>query len=79
VNDLDAIVTSVADVGRMHDDPACIEPLLRDADDDYLVALARGTGAEAIVTGDKDLLEHPGLEPRAINAREACRLLRLLA
>lgn len=39
--------------------------------DDYLVALARESGAEAIVTGDKDLLDHPGLEPAAIGARSA--------
>ncbi len=31
-----------------------------------------------MVSGDEDLLEHPGLEPRAINARDACRLLGLL-
>lgn len=76
--DLDGIVTSVTSVGRMHDDPARIESLLRDADDDYLVALARETGAEAIVSGDKDLLDHPDLKPPAINAREACELLDLL-
>jgi putative PIN family toxin of toxin-antitoxin system len=76
--DLDAIVTSVTDVGTMYDDPARVEPLLRDANDDYLVALARSTGAEAIVSGDKDLLDHPDLEPRAINARDACNLLGLL-
>ncbi len=77
-SDLDGIVTSVTSVGTMHDDPARVESLLRDADDDYLVALARETGAEAIVSGDKDLLDHPGLEPPAINAREACELLDLL-
>jgi putative PIN family toxin of toxin-antitoxin system len=76
--DLDGIVTSVTSVGTMHDDPARVESLLRDADDDYLVALARETGAEAIVSGDKDLLDHPGLEPPAINAREACEMLDLL-
>jgi uncharacterized protein len=34
--------------------------VLRDPKDDYLVALARASDAEAIVTGDRDLLEHPG-------------------
>jgi hypothetical protein len=39
----------------------------------------REAGAEAIVSGDKDLLDHAGeLEPKAINAREACELLGLL-
>ncbi len=59
-------------------DPVDPEPVLRDPDDDYLVALARESGAEAIVSGDKDLLDHPGLGPRAINARDACKLLGLL-
>jgi len=36
-----------------------------------MVALARSGEAEAIVTGDKDLLEHAGLQPSAISAREA--------
>jgi uncharacterized protein len=59
-------------------DPKDIEGVLRDPDDDYLVALAQEAGAEAIVTGDKDLLDHAGeLEPRAINARDACELLGL--
>jgi putative PIN family toxin of toxin-antitoxin system len=61
------------------DDPADIEPTLRDPKDDYLLALGRQAGAEAIVTGDKDLLDHEGrLEPRAISLREACELLELL-
>jgi putative PIN family toxin of toxin-antitoxin system len=58
-------------------DPADVEPILRDPTDDYLVALAREAAAEAIVTGDKDLLEHTGLEPPAITARAACELLGL--
>ncbi|MBS1883567.1 MAG: putative toxin-antitoxin system toxin component, PIN family [Actinobacteria bacterium] len=76
--DLDGIVTSVTGVATMYDDPVRVEPLLRDADDDYLVALARQSGAEAIVSGDKDLLDHPGLEPPAIDARSTCKVLGLL-
>jgi putative PIN family toxin of toxin-antitoxin system len=76
--DLEGIVASVREVATEVDDPAEIVPLRRDPDDDYLVALARGAGAEAIVSGDKDLLDHPGLEPPAIDARSACRLLGLL-
>jgi predicted nucleic acid-binding protein len=46
--------------------------VLRDSDDDYLLALAAASGAEMIVTGDKDLLDHPGgLQPPAITARQA--------
>lgn len=64
--------------GSILADPAQIEPLLRDPDDDYLIALAREAGAEAIVSGDKDLLDHPDLEPPTIDARSACRLLGLI-
>ena len=38
-------------------DPDVIPPLVRDSNDDYLIALARGHGAECIVSGDRDLLE----------------------
>lgn len=57
--DLDGIVTSVTGVATMYDDPVRVEPLPRDPDDDYLVALARDVRAEVIVSGDKDLLDHP--------------------
>jgi uncharacterized protein len=53
-------------------DPVTGQSVLRDPADDYLVALARDAGAEAIVSGDKDLLEHPGLVPPAMTPREAC-------
>lgn len=76
--DLEGIVANVAEVATSYGDPTRVEPLLRDPDDDYLVALARESGAEAIVSGDKDLLDHPGLEPPAIGARSACELLGLL-
>ncbi len=79
--DEDEARKSVARIERivaMVDDPAEIEAILRDPADDYLVALAREADAEAIVSGDRDLLDHGGLEPRAINAREACELLGLI-
>ncbi len=59
------------------DPPAGIR-VLRDPTDDFLVALARSGRAEAIVSGDTDLLDHDGLEPPAIHARAACELLGLL-
>ncbi len=52
-------------------DPVDPARVLRDPDDDYLLALATSAGAEAIVTGDKDLLEHLDLQPPAITARQA--------
>jgi predicted nucleic acid-binding protein len=58
-------------VAVMLDDPVDPEPVLRDGGDDYLLALARSGNAEAIVTGDRDLLDHADLHPPAISAREA--------
>lgn len=68
----DAIGSVLHAAAGMLPDP--IEPprVLRDPADDYLVALAQAGAAEAIVTGDRDLLDHAGLEPPAITPREAC-------
>lgn len=77
-DDLAEIVARVEEAGVEHEDPKEIEALLRDPDDDYLVALARMTGAEKIITGDRDLLDHAGLVPQAIDARAACKLLGLI-
>lgn len=71
------IPEGLARIAAMHDDPESPPALLRDPDDDYLVALARSAKAEAIVTGDADLLDHEGLEPPAITPREACQRLGL--
>ncbi len=75
---VDDIVAGIAESGTVLEDPVEVDATLRDPDDDYLVALAREAGAEAIVSGDADLLDHVGLEPAAINPREACELLGLL-
>jgi uncharacterized protein len=53
-------------------DPIDPPPVVRDPRDDYLLALALAGRADAIVTGDKDLLDHAGLEPPAITPRTAC-------
>jgi putative PIN family toxin of toxin-antitoxin system len=62
----------VATLAIMLPDPAAPPRLLRDARDDYLVALAIDGRADVIVTGDRDLLDHEGLEPPAITPRAAC-------
>lgn len=72
------IVAAISESAIHLPDPDAPEPVLRDSNDDYLVALARTAGAEAIITGDRDLLEHPGLDPPAITTRTACELLNLL-
>jgi len=72
------LITGIAEATTVLADPTDSLALLRDPDDDYLVALARESRAEAIVSGDRDLLDHPGLAPCAVNAREAYELLGLL-
>ena len=59
-------------------DPRSSPAVLRDPTDDYLVALAITARARAIVSSDKDVLDHPGLHPPALTPREACELLWLL-
>ena len=48
-------------------DPVEIESATRDADDDYLIALARANEANLIVTGDRDLLEWPEQNPPVVS------------
>jgi uncharacterized protein len=71
-------ISIIRDSGVLLDDPTDPPPVLRDPTDDYLVALARESGAEAIVTSDRDLLDDRGLSPRAIDPRSACQILALI-
>ncbi len=59
-------MSTVRRIAEVVADPAPIEAATRDADDDYLVALAREHGVDWIVTGDKDLLEWEDQTPPAI-------------
>lgn len=76
-DDLAEIVANVEEAATGCDDPKEVTELLRDPADDYLVALAREYGADAIVTGDRELLDHLDLNPPALNARAACQFLGL--
>lgn len=67
-----AIPAMLRALAVMVTDPEVVPAVLRDPEDDYLVELAKANGAEAIITGDRDLLEHEGLIPPAVTAREAC-------
>ena len=59
VDTIETIVDLVAD-------PAHVPPETRDANDDYLIALARAHDVQMIVTGDKDLLEWEIQRPRVV-------------
>lgn len=48
-------VAEIVRRSEMHDDPGHVEAVSPDVDDDYLVALARLTAADGLVSGDQDL------------------------
>ncbi|MBS1869365.1 MAG: putative toxin-antitoxin system toxin component, PIN family [Actinobacteria bacterium] len=76
--EIERVVLTIATASVQLRDPKDPPTLLRDPTDDYLVALALTARARAIVTGDKDLLDHPGLHPPALTLRAACELLELI-
>lgn len=57
VDEAAEFVGAVAGASDEVGDPAVVEPVSRDPDDDYLVALALDARADRLVTGDPDLLE----------------------
>ena len=75
--DAERAVREIARASIQLRDPQNPPSVLRDPTDDYLVALALTGRAQAIVTGDRDLLDHPGLNPPALTSRAACELLGL--
>ena len=74
----DELLLALERIGLHRPDPVAPKAILRDPDDDYLVELAETADAALIVTGDKDLLDHPNLSPPAVNARAACIRLGLI-
>lgn len=68
-------IEAIESVAIPFDDPIDPPRLVRDPDDDYLVALAKDSHAEAIVSSDHDLLENPAITPPPIDARAACERL----
>lgn len=53
----DVFLVLLRDQAEMDSDQVAVTELSRDPDDDYLIALARNIEADALVSGDKDLLE----------------------
>ncbi len=65
------LITELERLGEIADDPVEVPTVSPDPDDDYLIALARSTGADALVSGDRDLTELdltdlPVLTPRQL-------------
>ena len=67
---VESFIEAVEEIGAWVADPDVVEALLRDPDDDYLVALALSCGAEALVSGDGDLLEATSLPVPVLTPRD---------
>jgi putative PIN family toxin of toxin-antitoxin system len=71
IEEAESYVAGLAARSEMSADPVDVASITRDPSDDYLVALAREVSADAIVSGDADLLTlelatPPILSPRAL-------------
>lgn len=62
-NDAIAFVEVLRLSAIVSNDPAEIEPISRDPNDDYLIAVAREARAHVLVSGDHDLTSIVGNEP----------------
>lgn len=74
-----AFIAEPRRLAEWHGDPVDPPSLCRDPDDDYLLALAVASQAEALVSGDQDLhaLDYPGVDvitPRAMFDRLGARV-----
>jgi putative PIN family toxin of toxin-antitoxin system len=69
-------LADVRSTARIEPDPE-VEPVSRDSDDDYLVALARVVSADHLVTGDADLLDLVDPPVAIISVRAFADLLEL--
>ena len=71
VNEARRFVADLASVMTLLADPPLPHPAVcRDPDDDYLVALAGAAVVDALVTGDRDLLELEDIGVAVITVRE---------
>ncbi len=75
LDEVDQYLVEIEGLCRMVNDPDPVPEVLRDADDDYLVALASESGAQAIVSGDLDLREATDLPVEVLTPREALNRL----
>lgn len=69
----DAALELLADIegaAESFADPATIELVSRDRDDDYLIALATESRADRLVSGDADLLALTGRDPTILSPRK---------
>jgi uncharacterized protein len=73
-----AYISAIETLADVLPDPESSEAITRDADDDYIVALARRELGDYIVTGDKDLLDWEAQTPPVISPASFEALLKRL-
>lgn len=64
------LITDLWDLALRVGDADDIPTVTRDPDDDYLVALARKSDADVLVTGDRDLLDLEQIDVEVLAPRE---------
>lgn len=62
-------VAQIAQLAELHDDPPPEPGLTPDPKDDYLVALARATSADYLISGDQHLTELADPRPAVLTPR----------
>jgi len=62
IDEVEQYVAGLASQAETHANPEQVTPIARNPSDDYLIALAREAEADAIVSGDADLLVLEHLE-----------------
>ena len=67
IEEADRYVAGLASRAETRADPRAVAPIARDPKDDYLIALADEAAADAIVSGDSDLLTLERIDPPILN------------
>jgi putative PIN family toxin of toxin-antitoxin system len=70
IHEADRLVINLWDLSLRVDDTTDVPTVTRDPDDDYLVALARVSRADLLVSGDGDLLELDVADVDVLTPRE---------
>ncbi|MGE4226685.1 MAG: putative toxin-antitoxin system toxin component, PIN family [Vicinamibacterales bacterium] len=71
----DEFIDGLAQDATIVGDPPTLPSLSRDPDDDYLIALARATRADYLISGDRDLLDLEDPDPPILSPRQFAELL----
>jgi uncharacterized protein len=67
IDEAEQYVAGLASIAEARPDPMVEAPISRDPKDDYLIVLARESSADALVSGDADLLMLEDNEPPVVS------------